>query len=306
MQLRKNDALLAIQGSDLLELGMAADAVRREKHPENVVTYALRWQPGRSLEQTTREAVLEGNQEGNAEVVLADLQDIGSLSCDALVTQLQAQQASFPKVTFHHLPFSCLFPGNGRPADVLDVLRRLQDAGVRSIGPSAPNGGHTGSSRDLAPVLHAARTLDMAVNLTLTIGNGESAEQRLRMLTDLHALQEETHAIQVVVVRIHHATTPEARREEEATAVDYLKTLAITRLTLDNVEHIQTEWSVMGPKVLELALRFGADDAGWVPRTQAGPEPSHHGGESELRRIIRDAGFRPVERDARFRQSVLH
>jgi len=63
----------------------------------------------------------------------------------------------------------------------------------------------------------------------------------------------------------------------------------------------------MGPKILELALRLGADDAGAVPWSQAGtPEPSHHGGESELRRIIRDAGFRPVERDALFRQSLLH
>jgi cyclic dehypoxanthinyl futalosine synthase len=105
---------------------------------------------------------------------------------------------------------------------------------------------------------------------------------------------------------VYHAATPEARREEEATAVDYLKTLAVTRLFLDNVEHLQADWSVMGPKVLELALRFGADDAGSVPWSQAGnPEPSHHSGESELRRIIRDAGFRPVERDALFRQSML-
>ena len=120
-------------------------------------------------------------------------------------------------------------------------------------------------------------------------------------------LQQESNAIQAVRVCVHHAATPEARREEEATAVDYLKTLAVTRIFLDNIEHLQTDWSVMGPKVLELALRFGADDAGSVPWSQAGnPEPSHHGGESELRRIIRDAGFRPVERDALFRQSLLH
>jgi cyclic dehypoxanthinyl futalosine synthase len=123
----------------------------------------------------------------------------------------------------------------------------------------------------------------------------------------LRDLQQSSHSIQAVRVRVHHAASPEARREEDATAVDYLKTLAVTRIFLDNVEHLQTDWSVMGPKVLELALRFGADDAGAIPWSQAGnPEPSHHGGESELRRIIRDAGFRPVERDALFRQSLLH
>jgi cyclic dehypoxanthinyl futalosine synthase len=123
----------------------------------------------------------------------------------------------------------------------------------------------------------------------------------------LRDLQQDSHAIHVALIRVHHAASAEARREEEATAVDYLKTLAVTRLFLDNVEHIQTDWSVMGPKVLELALRFGADDAGAIPWSQSGnPGPSHHGGESELRRIIRDAGFRPVQRDALFRQSVLN
>ena len=81
---------------------------------------------------------------------------------------------------------------------------------------------------------------------------------------------------------------------------------AVARLFLGNFDHVQGGWSVMGPKVLELALRFGADDAGVVPWSQVGiGQPSHHGGEAELRRIIRDAGFRPVERDALFRQSLL-
>jgi len=142
--------------------------------------------------------------------------------------------------------------------------------------------------------------------ISIIIGNAESLEQRIGILQMLWNLQQDSHSIQVVRVRVHHAATPAARREEEATAVDYLKTLAVTRIFLDNVEHLQTDWSVMGPKVLELALRFGADDAGAVSWSQAGnPEPSHHGGESELRRIIRDAGFRPVERDAFFRQSLL-
>jgi cyclic dehypoxanthinyl futalosine synthase len=108
-------------------------------------------------------------------------------------------------------------------------------------------------------------------------------------------------------VAVHRSSEPGARREEDATAVDYLRTLAVTRLYLEAVPHLQAGWSVMGPKVLELALKFGADDAGSVPDSQAsGREPSHHGGQSELRRIIRDAGFRPVARDALFRRSLLH
>jgi cyclic dehypoxanthinyl futalosine synthase len=109
------------------------------------------------------------------------------------------------------------------------------------------------------------------------------------------------------MVSVHHVVSAEARREEEASATDYLKTLAVARLFVEEIEHVQGDWRVQGPKVLGLALRFGADDAGSVePRQTAGREPRHHGGETELRRIIRDAGFRPVERDALFRQSILH
>jgi cyclic dehypoxanthinyl futalosine synthase len=156
-------------------------------------------------------------------------------------------------------------------------------------------------------MLSAARALDLSVRAGFTIGQGESIDQRVDALSALQSLQHATQAFTAVQVRVHRSNTPDARREEDATAVDYLRTLAVTRLFLSEVDHVQTDWTVMGPKVLELALRFGADDAGVVPWSQAGtPEPSHHGGESELRRIIRDAGFQPVERDALFRQSLLH
>jgi cyclic dehypoxanthinyl futalosine synthase len=203
------------------------------------------------------------------------------------------------------LPISCLQAVDG--SALAEALRRLHQAGLRSLSANfettqtfATLSAHHGA------LLRAAAECDLLVSISITIGNSESVEQRVETLAMLRAFQEESNAIQAVLLRVHHAATPEARREEEATAVDYLKTLAATRLFLDNVEHLQTDWSVMGPKVLELALRFGADDAGSVPWSQAGsPEPSHHGGESELRRIIRDAGFRPVERDALFRQSLL-
>jgi cyclic dehypoxanthinyl futalosine synthase len=186
------------------------------------------------------------------------------------------------------------------------ALPRLQAAGLRSITADFDPSLRSLSYEESVLLVRSAAACGLVVSASITIGNGESLEQRIGTLQMLRDLQEDAHSIQVVSVRVHHAATPEARREEEATAVDYLKTLAVTRIFLANVAHLQTDWSIMGPKVLELALRFGADDAGAVPWSQAGnPGPSHHGGESELRRIIRDAGFRPVERDALFRQSLL-
>jgi cyclic dehypoxanthinyl futalosine synthase len=289
----------ALRSSDLLEIGILANQIRRNLHPENVVTYELRGM-ATSLEQASSEAVSRGSS-----VDLSQIRDAEHLPLDTLQASLLARHTQPGHVTFHHLPISCL-KAIDRSA-LAEALRRLHQAGLRSLSANfettqtfATLSAHHGA------LLRAAAECDLLVSISITIGNSESLEQRVETLAMLRAFQEESNAIQAVLLRVHHAATPEARREEEATAVDYLKTLAATRLFLDNVEHLQTDWSVMGPKVLELALRFGADDAGSVPWSQAGsPEPSHHGGESELRRIIRDAGFRPVERDALFRQSLL-
>jgi cyclic dehypoxanthinyl futalosine synthase len=253
-----------------------------------------------SLEQASTEAVSRGSS-----VDLSQIRDAEHIPLDTLQASLLARHTQPDRVTFHHLPISCLRAVDG--SAIAETFRRLHQAGLRSLSANF----HTAqtfatSSAHHGALLRAAAECDLLVSISITIGNSESLEQRVKTLAMLRAFQEESNAIQAVLVRVHHAASPEARREEEATAVDYLKTLAATRLFLDNVEHLQTDWSVMGPKVLELALRFGADDAGSVPWSQAGsPEPSHHGGESELRRIIRDAGFRPVERDALFRQSLL-
>jgi cyclic dehypoxanthinyl futalosine synthase len=224
-----------------------------------------------------------------------------------LKAHLLTQRERLPNVTFQHLPVSRLEGTAGNVLALREAIPGLQAAGLCSIRLDFDSEFDSLSHEELSDLLRLAARCDLFASVSITIGSSESLEQRVKMLTMVRDLQKETNAIQSVQVNVHHAATPEARREEEATAVDYLKMLAVTRIYLDTVDHIQTDWSVMGPKVLELALRFGADDAGAVPRSQTGNlEPSHHGGESELRRIIRDAGFRPVERDALFRQSLLH
>lgn len=295
------NVLDALRGSDLLDLGMSANHIRRKLHPEPVVTYELCGRAA-SLEEATNELALRGGKGINLE----QIRQIGHISLDALKTQLAAQRERVPEVTFHHLPISRMKDAASDAVALAEALPGLQAAGLRSIVVDFNPVGSP-SHGEMQRLLRSAVGCGLFVSVSITMGNSESLEQRVETLAMLRDLQQESNAIQTVMIRVQHAAMPEARREEEATAVDYLKTLAVTRIFLDNVEHLQTDWSVMGPKVLELALRFGAEDAGAVPWSQAGsPEPSHHGGESELRRIIRDAGFRPVERDALFRQSLLH
>jgi cyclic dehypoxanthinyl futalosine synthase len=293
-------ALDALHSSELLDLGMSANQLRLDLHPELVVTYELRGRAS-SLEEAVREAM----PRHAASIDLEQIRDIEHHSLDALRAALVAQLDRFHEVTFHHLPINGSKALAGDVPALAAALPGFHASGLRSIRANFMPALSPPSYETWRPLFRAAAGSGICIAIAITIGNSESLQQRIDTLKILRDLQQDSDSIQVVLVRVHHADA-NGRREEEATAVDYLKTLAITRLFLDSVKHIQTDWSVMGPKVLELALRFGADDAGAIPWSQAGiPEPSHHGGESELRRIIRDAGFRPVERDALFRQSLL-
>ena len=88
---------------------------------------------------------------------------------------------------------------------------------------------------------------------------------------------------------------------EEATAVEYLKTLAISRMALDNIENVQADLETQGLKVLQMALRFGGNDVGSVLF-----EGSDGTTEEDLRRVIRGAGLKPVQRDTLYRTMFLN
>lgn len=302
MALHTAKDLYALGSRDLLDLGMSANQLRHNLHPQRVVTYELR---GRacSLEESISETILHGG----INVDLEQIRDIEHRSLDALKSSLAAQRNRFPEIAFQRLPISKRTSSAGNVLAFGETLPDLYAAGLRSISIGFEPALNSPPKEPLRGLFCAAARCNLGIAVSIVIGNSESFEQRIDTLKLLRDLQGDSDSIQVASVRVRRSTAADARREEEATAVDYLKTLATARLLLDNVPHIQTDWSIQGPKILELALRFGADDAGAIPWNQSGsPEPSHHGGESELRRIIRDAGFRPVERDALFRQSLLH
>ncbi len=89
--------------------------------------------------------------------------------------------------------------------------------------------------------------------------------------------------------------------KEEATGVEYLKTLAISRLYLDNIVNIQSSWVTQGLKICQVGLRFGGNDVGSImieENVVSAAGARNKASEEELRRIIRDAGFTPKQRDS--------
>jgi cyclic dehypoxanthinyl futalosine synthase len=98
------------------------------------------------------------------------------------------------------------------------------------------------------------------------------------------------------------------KKVQETTAVDYLKALAVSRLYLDNVDHIQSSWLTPGIKVCQIGLQFGADDVGSIlieENVVFAAGVKNRTNEGELRRIISDAGFIPAQRDTLYRSYAL-
>jgi len=142
-------------------------------------------------------------------------------------------------------------------------------------------------------------------------GCGETLEQRVNHFEIVRRLQEETGGFTAFIPwTFQHQNTSLGRSvTEEATAVEYLKTLAVSRLYLENIQNVQCSWVTQGLKTCQLGLRFGANDVGsiMIEENVVSATGTHHrSNEEELRHLIRDAGFVPKQRDTLYRTFFLN
>jgi aminodeoxyfutalosine synthase len=195
-----------------------------------------------------------------------------------------------------------------------EVLERLRRAGLDSL----PGGGaeifhpevRTRISHDKATadeyldVHRTAHRLGMRTNCTMLYGHIETFEHRVDHLLRLRALQDEGEGgpFQAFIPLAFHPDGNGMRNMPAPTAIDALRTVAVSRLLLDNVPHVKAYWVSMTPEVAQIALRFGADDVDGtivhetIYRAAGSRSPSGLTVE-QLVRIIQEAGRIPVERD---------
>jgi aminodeoxyfutalosine synthase len=197
-----------------------------------------------------------------------------------------------------------------------EVLSRLRAVGLGSL----PGGGaeilhHDVRSRvasdkatgeQYLAVHAAAHRLGMPTNCTMLYGHIETFEHRVDHLLRLRALQAETAGFQCFIPLAFHNQNNSLQKLPEPTAVDDLRTIAVSRLLLDNIPHIKAYWVSMGVDTAQIALRFGADDLDGtiVHETiyhSAGSNVPMAMTRAELVRLIREAGRVPVERDTEYR-----
>jgi aminodeoxyfutalosine synthase len=196
-----------------------------------------------------------------------------------------------------------------------EVLIRLKDAGLDML----PGGGaeifstrirsllcpEKLSGRGWLDIAREAHSLGIKTNATMLYGHLETGRERLEHLDALRRLQDETGGLVCFIPLPFQPANTQIVDAQPTTGVEDLKTMAVSRLMLDNVPHIKAYWVMLTVKLAQVALYFGADDFdGTVIEEKighmAGAESEQALTRRELERVIREGGFRPVERDCFF------
>ena len=199
---------------------------------------------------------------------------------------------------------------------VRDTLLAMKQAGVDSL----PGGGaeifnprvrkvicdHKVSGQMWLEIARTAHEVGLPSNATMLYGHIETHEERVEHLLLLRALQDQTRGFVAFIPLAFHPENTGLSHLPKPTGMDDLKTIAISRLLLDNFDHIKAYWIMLTPRIAQIALRFGADDIdGTVIEEKiyhdAGATTSQFTPRAELERLIRAAGRVPVERDTLYR-----
>jgi cyclic dehypoxanthinyl futalosine synthase len=319
------------------ELGRQADAVRRHKHPGGIVTYII----DRNVNYTNVCVARckfcafyrpVGSAEGYTlgfDEIATKIEETIALGGGQLLLQgghnpdipiawyedlFRRVKQRFPAFRLHALsPPEVLHISRLSQIPVTDVIARLIAAGLDSI----PGGGaeilvdrvrkllncyNKASADEWLGVMREAHRAGLRTTATMMYGTVETMEERIEHLFRLRDLQDETGGFTAFITwsyQPHHTELGGA----EATGVDYLRTLAIARLVLDNFDNLQASWVTQGGKVGQLSLAYGANDMGSVMIEEnvvraAGAEYCMD--EFEIVRNIEAAGFTAKRRNMHY------
>jgi cyclic dehypoxanthinyl futalosine synthase len=328
-----NDVLDFYTNASLIELGAEADRIRREKHPEGIVTYIV----DRNINYTNVCVADCGfcafyRRPRHAEGWTLSYEQIGAKIDEAKelgAIQILMQGGHNPYIpfewyldllryikTYHPIhihgfsPSEVDFFAKTFRMDAVDVIRELVKAGLDSI----PGGGgeilvqrvrdqvakkKAGADRWLE-IMELAHNEGMKTSVTMMYGIGETLAERIEHLERVRQVQARTHGFTAFICwPLQPENTPTMSHMQKTDAVEYLRTVAISRIVLDNVPNLQASWVTMGMKIGQTALRFGCNDFGSLmieENVVSAANTTHRTTTHEMERLIENAGFRVARR----------
>ena len=324
-----------LQSNDFVRIGLAAHEIRMRKNPTDTVTYII----DRNINYTNVCNVVCTfcafyRRQGKPDTYVHSIEEIekridetialggtgvlmqGGLHPDFNIewyeNLLSTLHAKYPNFQLH-----CFSPPEIHNISLISgldyetILRRLKNAGLYSM----PGGGGEilddevrkrvstkCTTQQWLDVMRAVHRVGLRSTATMMFGIGDKVEHRVRHLQRIRDLQDETGGFTAFISWTFQRENTALGRKitEEPTGIDYLKMVAVSRLFLDNVQHIQSSWLTQGLRLGQTALRFGADDMGSImieENVVSAAGASAQANEKELRYQIREAGFTPQQRD---------
>jgi cyclic dehypoxanthinyl futalosine synthase len=336
------EALTLLRSRDLVSVGRVADELRNRKIDKRRVTFivdrnvnytnvcytdcdfcAFYRRPG-----DTREGYLLPKA-----VIFKKIEETLALGGTALLMQgghhpdlgvdyyedlFSSIKARYP-IHLHALsPSEIQHAARRSKVSIPEALTRLRDAGLDSL----PGGGaeilvdrvrkiispKKTTSAEWLGVMRDAQRIGMSTTATMMYGHVETLEERVEHMRRIRELQDETRGFRAFISwtfqRDGNRLGDVVPEEVRPTSFDYLLTQAVSRIYLDNVEHIQSSWVTQGMKVGQVALSFGADDMGSVmieENVVSAAGTTHRATAEDFVRAIKALGKTAVQRDTLYR-----
>ncbi len=337
-----NDALFLLRSRDLVSVGRAADELRNRKLDRRRVTFivdrnvnytnlcytdcdfcAFYRRPGDTREgyllpKTVIFRKIEETLELGGTALLMQGGHHPDLGVDYYEDLFSSIKARYP-IHLHALsPSEIQHAARRSKVAIPEALTRLRDAGLDSV----PGGGaeilvdrvrkiispKKTTSAEWLGIMREAQRVGMSTTATMMYGHVETLEERVEHMRRIRELQDETRGFRAFISwtfqrdgnRLGDVVPEEAR----PTSFDYLLTQAVSRIYLDNVDHIQSSWVTQGMKVGQVALSFGADDMGSVmieENVVSAAGTTHRASADDFVRAIKALGKTAVQRDTLYR-----
>jgi len=334
-RLTSEDCTALLESYDVAKIGAAAHEIRMRKNPSEVVTYiidrninytnvcnvvctfcAFYRRPGKPETYVHSIEEIEKRIDETIELGGTGILMQGGLHPDFNIewyeNLLRTLHAKYPNFQLH-----CFSPPEIHNISLISkldyetIMRRLKDAGLYSM----PGGGGEilddevrkrvstkCSTQEWLDVMRAVHKVGLRSTATMMFGIGDNASHRVKHLQRIRDVQDETGGFTAFIPWTFQRENTALGRKitEEPTGIDYLKMVSVSRLFLDNVQHIQSSWLTQGLRLGQTALRFGADDMGSImieENVVSAAGANNEANEKELRYQISEAGFTPQQRD---------
>jgi cyclic dehypoxanthinyl futalosine synthase len=330
-----DEGLALFKRADLLTLGELANGVRKRLHPKRLVTFII----DRNINYTnicvnkckfcafyrnadspeayvlSKEAIFRKIEEtlaqGGTQILMQGgvHPDLGIEYFEDLFRSIKARFA----IQIHSLsPSEISYIARKEDISIKDTLTRLKNSGLDSI----PGGGaeilvdrirkrvspNKIRWRQWADVMREAHLLGMPTTATMMFGSLEKDKEILEHMVRLRDIQDDTRGFTAFIPWTYQPGNTELGGRS-ATAVEYLKVLALSRIMLDNFQNIQASWVTQGAKVAQIALEFGANDFGSTmieENVVAAAGITFRMEKQEIVSIIKNAGYIPAQRDTTY------